>query len=50
MSDMEKEMAPVFLSGKFHGQRSSSMADYSPGSSKESYTTKQLTYIHTYEW
>lgn len=34
---MEKEMAPVFLSGKFlKGQRSSSMAGYSPWSSKES--------------
>ena len=36
---------PVFLPGKFHGQRS--LVDYSPWSCKESDTTKQLsTHVH----
>ena len=31
--------------GKLHGQRS--LTDYSPGGSKESDTTEQLTHTHT---
>ena len=40
---------PVFLPGKFHGQRS--LAGYSPWSHKESHTAEQLsthTHIHTH--
>ena len=39
------KLAPVFLPGKFHGQRS--LVSYSPWDHKESDTTKQLTYTHT---
>ena len=38
---------PVFLPGKFHGQRS--MADYSPWGCKESDTTKHATHA-THSW
>ena len=42
---LEKGMAtPVFLPGKFHGQRS--LAAYSPWSRKELNTTEQLTHTH----
>ena len=37
---LEKGMAPVFLPGEFHGQRS--LAGYSPCSHKESDTTERL--------
>ena len=39
------QSTPVFLPGKFHGQRS--VAGYSPWSHKEPDTTQQLTRIHT---
>ena len=40
---------PVFLPGKFHGQRS--LAGYSPWGHKESDMTKQLsTHTHIYTW
>ena len=43
---LEKGMAPcsVFLSGKFHGQRS--LAGYSPLGHKESDTTERLTHTN----
>ena len=37
---LEKEMAPIFLPGKFHGQRS--MAGYGAWSHKESDMTEHL--------
>ena len=45
---LEKGMAttPVFLPGKFHGQRN--LVDYSPGSRKELDTTEQLTDTQTH--
>ena len=41
---LEKEMQPipVFLPGKFHGQRS--LVDYSPWGCKELDTSKKLTF------
>ena len=38
---LEKEMAPAFLPGKFHGQ--GSLADYSPWGLKDSDATEQLS-------
>ena len=38
---LEKEMAPAFLAGEFHGQ--GSLADYSPWGLKDSDTTEQLS-------
>ena len=45
---LEKGMAttPVFLPGKFHGQRN--LVDYSPESRKELDTTEQLTHTQTH--
>ena len=45
---LEKGMAttPVFLPGKFHGQRN--LVDYSPESRKELDTTEQLTDTQTH--
>ena len=41
----EWQSTPVFLPGKFHGQRS--LAGYSPCGRKESDTTERLTHTHT---
>ena len=43
---LEKEMqpTPVFLPGKFHGQRS--LVGYSPWGHKESYTTERLDFTY----
>ena len=41
--EKEWQTTPVFLPGKFHGQRS--LAGHSPWGSKESDTTEQLTHI-----
>ena len=38
---LEKEMAPAFLAGEFHGQ--GSLADYRPWGLKDSDTTEQLS-------
>ena len=40
------QLAPVFLPGKFHGQRS--LEGYSPQSHKESDTTKRLHFLSFY--
>ena len=40
---LEKGMAPVFLLGEFHGQRS--LVGYSPWGRKELDMTKQLTFL-----
>ena len=37
----KRQFAPVFLPGKFHGQRS--LVDYGPWGCKESDTTEQLS-------
>ena len=45
------QATPVFLTGKFHGQRK--LADYSPGRHIELDTTEQLSMsrgTHTIEW
>ena len=40
------QSTPVFLPGKFHGQRS--LVGYSPRGHKESDTTEQLTHTHSH--
>ena len=43
----KRQLAPVFLPGKFHGQRS--LVAYSPWGCKEQDMTEQLsTYTHTH--
>jgi len=42
------QLTPVFLPGKFHGQRS--LANYSPWGSKESYITEYHHHIQYQRW